>query len=154
MKNKITLFFSIIALTFSACKKNLSEVNQNPNAPETADPQLLLSNVLYQTANNNAEEGWKAGDLLSQHTSNIKFFPIDRYDLGTNTELWNATYRLLNDINTIETAPLSNQAYKGVALVMKSVLAALLTDLWNDVPYSQAIKGASDGTFAPEYDKQ
>lgn len=139
---------------FSACKKNLSEVNQNPNAPETADPQFLLSNVLYQTAKNNAEEGWKAGNLLSQHTSNIEFFPIDRYDLGTNTELWNATYRLLNDINTIETSPLSNQAYKGVALVMKSVLAALLTDLWNDVPYSQAIKGASEGTFAPAYDKQ
>ena len=57
---------------------------------------------------------------LAQHTSNIEFFPIDRYDVGSNTELWNATYRLLNDINAIETSPLSNNAYKGVALVLKS----------------------------------
>ncbi len=154
MKNKIILLFCILALSLSACKKNLSEENLNPNAPETADPQFLLSNVLYQTAKNNAEEGWKAGNLLSQHTSNIEFFPTDRYDLGTNTELWNATYRLLNDVHTIETSPLSNPGYKGVALIMKSVLVALLTDLWNDVPYSEAIKGASDGTFAPAYDKQ
>lgn len=154
MKHKLVFLLVLVAIFFSACQKNLSDVNRNPNAPETADPQFLLSNVLYQTAKNNAEEAWKAGNLLAQHTSNIEFFPIDRYDVGTNTELWIATYRLLNDVHTIETSPQSNQAYKGVALIMRSVLVALLTDLWNDVPYTQAIKGASEGVFAPMYDKQ
>jgi hypothetical protein len=154
MKMKWFLPIIVGVLCFAGCSKSLSEVNNNPNAPEQTDPQFLLSNVIYQTAKNNAEEGWKNGSLLAQHTSNIEFFPVDRYDLGTNTELWNATYRLLNDVYTIENSPLSNQAYKGVALVLRSVLASLLTDLWNDVPYSQAIKGASDGIFAPAYDKQ
>lgn len=154
MKYKMFLLLSFVAILFSACKKNLSGVNQNLNAPETVNPQFLLSNVLYQTAKNNAEEAWKNGNLLAQHTSNIEFFPVDRYDVGTNTELWNLTYRLLNDVTAIENSPQSNQAYKGVALVMRSVLAALLTDLWNDVPYTQAIKGASMGVFAPVYDKQ
>ena len=129
-------------------------MNKNLNAPEQADPQFLLSNVLYQSAKNNAEEAWKNGNLLAQHTSNIEFFPIDRYDLGTNTELWNATYRLLNDVNSIQTSPSSNDAYKGVALVLKSHLASVLTDLWGDVPYSQAIKGSDGGIFSPVYDKQ
>jgi len=153
MKNNfIIILFAIFSLT--ACKKNLSKLNQNSNAPEKADPQFLLSNVLYQSAKNNAEEGWKNGNLLAQLTSNIEFFPIDRYDVGSNTELWNATYRLLNDVYVIENSPSSNQGYKGVALILRSTLASLLTDLWNDVPYSQAIKGASDGIFAPAYDKQ
>ncbi len=153
MKNNFIIFLFAF-LFLSSCKKNLSEVNQNPNAPETVDPQFLLANVLYQSAKNNAEEGWKNGNLLAQHTSNIEFFPIDRYDVGTNTELWNSTYRLLNDLYAIENAANTNPAYKGVALILRSTLGSLLTDLWGDVPYSQAIKGISASNFSPVYDKQ
>ncbi len=148
------IIIGVFLLLSTACKKDLAKVNENPNAPAKAEPQSLLSNVLYQSAKNNAEEAWKNGNLLAQHTSNIEFFPIDRYDVGTNTELWNATYRLLNDVYSIETSPASNQGYKGIALVLRSQLAALLTDLWGDVPYSQAIKGTSEGIFSPAYDKQ
>jgi hypothetical protein len=153
MINKSLLIICLL-LVFTSCKKDLAEVNRNPNAPENADPQFLLANVLYQAAKNNAEEAWKNGNLLAQHTSNIEFFPIDRYDVGTNTELWNATYRLLNDLAAIESSPAGNNAYKGIALVLKSQLGALLTDLWNDVPYSEAAKGISSGIFSPVYDKQ
>ena len=151
---KIIVFILSLLMLLTGCKKNLADVNVNPNSPERADPQFLLSNVLYQSAKNNAEEAWKNGNLLAQHTSNIEFFPVDRYDVGSNTELWNATYRLLNDVNSIETSPATNNAYKGVALILKSQLAALLTDLWNDVPYFQAIKGSSNEIFSPVYDKQ
>ncbi len=154
MKSKSFILFCFLVFFFAACKKNLAEINTNPNAPESADPQFLLANVLYQFAKNNAEEAWKNGNLLAQHTSNIEFFPVDRYDVGTNTELWNATYRLLNDVAAIESSPATNKAYKGVALILKSQLAALLTDLWNDVPYTEATKGATSGIFSPVYDKQ
>jgi hypothetical protein len=152
---KKVLLICLTAVFFiSSCKKDLADINKNPNAPENVDPQFLLANVLYQLAKNNAEEGWKNGNLLAQHTSNIEFFPVDRYDLGSNTELWNNTYRLLNDVHAIENSPASNNSYKAVALILRSNLAALLTDLWNDVPYSEAIKGASNNNFAPAYDKQ
>ncbi len=154
MKNSFAIWLCLALFTLAACRKDLNETNINPNAPENADPQFLLSNVLYQTAKNNAEEAWKNGNLLSQHTSNIEFFPVDRYDVGTNTELWNATYRLLNDAQSLETSPQANAGYKGVAMVMRSTLAALLTDLWNDVPYTEAIKGNTTANFAPVYDTQ
>jgi hypothetical protein len=153
-RSRAPLLVALMLVVASSCKKDLASVNENLNAPEQTDPQFLLSNVLYQSAKNNAEEAWKNGNLLSQHTSNIEFFPIDRYDVGTNTELWNATYRLLNDVNSIETSPATNEGYKGVALILKAQLASLLTDLWGNVPYSQAIKGASAKVFAPVYDKQ
>jgi hypothetical protein len=154
MKNKFALIVLLVLATLSGCKKHLVDVNRNPNAPESADPQFLLSNVIYQSAKNNAEEGWKNGNLLAQHTSNIEFFPIDRYDVGTNTELWNATYRLLNDVAAIRASPVTNNGYKGVALILGATLTSLLTDLWSDVPYTEAIKGRSAGIFSPVYDKQ
>ena len=154
MKLKYLFIIGSLLYVTSGCKKSLSDVNQNPNASETVDPQFLLSNVLYQSAKNNAEEAWKNGNLLAQLTSNIEFFPIDRYDVGSNTELWNATYRLLNDVSSIESSPATNNAYKGVALILRSTLASLLTDCWNDVPYSKAIKGKSENIFLPSYDKQ
>ena len=150
MKKYILILLALSSIMGMSCKKGLSDANQNPNAPENIDPQFLLSNVLYQTAKNNAEEGWKNANLLAQHTSNIEFFPIDRYDVGSNTELWNALYRLLNDVKSIETSPQTNNAYKGLALILRSLLASELTDLWNDVPYSEAVKSI----FAPAYDKQ
>ncbi len=154
MKNIFTVIFIFLLSILGGCKKHLAEVNRNPNAPESADPQFLLSNVIYQSAKNNAEEGWKNGNLLAQHTSNIEFFPVDRYDLGTNTELWNATYRLLNDVAAIRQSPASNNGYKGIAMIMGATLTSLLTDLWGDVPYTEAIKGTTTGIFSPVYDKQ
>jgi hypothetical protein len=127
MKSIILILF-VVLTAGTACNKDLAEANRNPNAPENADPQFLLSNVIYQLAKSNAEEGWKAGNLLAQHTSNIEFFPVDRYDVGSNTELWNFYYRLLNDISSIESSPATNNSYKALALILRSMVAANLTD--------------------------
>lgn len=148
------MFTCLVVFLGLGCRESLKDINENPNGPETADPQFLLSNVIYQAAKNNAEEAWKNGNLLAQLTSNLVFYPIDRYDVGTNTELWNATYHLLNDIHSIETSPATNTAYTGVAMIMRAMLSSLLTDLWTDVPYSQAIQGVSNGIFDPAYGSQ
>ena len=139
---------------YSGCREEFEEVNLNPNAPEQVSPQFLLPNVLYQAAKNNSEEGWKAGNLLAQQTSNLEFLPIDRYDLGSNTRLWENTYRLLNDLESMREGAQGNTAYEGVAMVMKANLAALLTDLYGDVPYSEAVQGRTNKLFTPAYDKQ
>jgi len=157
-RNQLLLItsFLVSSLLFllSSCKKDLTSLNQNPNAPETANPQFLLSNVIYQIAKNNAEESWKNGNLLAQQTSNITYFPIDRYDVETNASLWDGTYRLLNDLHSIESSVATNDGYKGIALILRSQVASLLTDLWGDVPYSQAIKASTEQLFSPVYDKQ
>lgn len=142
-------------LSFGSCSKEFEKINTNPNAPEQVDAQFLLSNILWNAANNNAVDAWNAGNFLAQLTAKHDFNEIDRYDIRTNTELWNKTYLLLNDVKSLETlAENGNQTYKGVALVMRAFLFATLTDLWGDVPYSEAIKGASDNNFNPKYDTQ
>ena len=142
-------------LSFGSCSKEFEKINTNPNAPEQVDAQFLLSNILWNAANNNAVDAWNAGNFLAQLTAKHNFNEIDRYDIRTNTELWNKTYLLLNDVKSLETlAENGNQTYKGIALVMRAFLFATLTDLWGDVPYSEAIKGTSDNNFSPKYDTQ
>ncbi|MEO1450708.1 MAG: SusD/RagB family nutrient-binding outer membrane lipoprotein, partial [Bacteroidota bacterium] len=48
---------------------------------------------------------------------------------------------------------LDNPAYQGAAITLRAWMLATLTEMWGDVPYTQALKG-KDGEFLPAYDKQ
>jgi hypothetical protein len=143
-----------LALTATTSCQKFDEFNQNPNAPEVVDPQFLLSNVLVEASDNQAYWGWHAGSLLAQHSANLEFLPVDRYDLGNNEGLWNETYRLLNDMRDISNSDQGNEAYTAICQVLTAHQAALLTDLWANVPFSEALQGQTDGNFTPVFDTQ
>jgi hypothetical protein len=138
----------------ASCDQNFDRINTDPTAPTEVDPQFLLTNILWNVANNNTVDGWNAGNFLGQLTARYDFNEIDRWDIRTNTELWNKSYLLLNDIKSLEELSGGNQSYKGIALIMRAYLGATLTDLWGDVPYFDAIKGLDEGNFTPKYDSQ
>jgi hypothetical protein len=147
----------LLAMSFWACSKEFETINTNTNAPEQVDAQFLLTNILWNAANNNAVDAWNAGNFLAQLTARTEFNEIDRWDIRTNTELWNKSYLLLNDVQSLEQLVDEGKAsepYRGMALVMRAFLVATLTDLWGDVPYSEAIQGRSQGNFTPSYDTQ
>lgn len=154
MQSKI--FITLLGVfLLSACTKDFEAINTNPNVPEAVNPQFLLTNIIWNAANNNAVDAWNAGNQLAQLTARKDFNETDRWDLRANQELWDKTYHLLYDVQTlIGPGNEQNSAYTGAALVMRAFLSATLTDLWGDVPYSDALKGLSDGVFAPEYDTQ
>ena len=152
---KYTSIFAVLVLLLSmGCQRTLDDINANPNAPEVVSPQFLLSNVLWEAANENSVQGWHAGNLLAQHTSNIEFLPVDRYDLGNNTAYWNHLYRLLNDIKALQDASEPDGAYYAVGDVLKAWIASQLTDLWGPVPFFEAVSGASEGNWTPKFDEQ
>ena len=146
---------ALLLLVLSSCTDGFTDINTNPNAPEEVDAQFLLANVLYNAANNNAVDGWENGNLLAQLTTKFDFNDIDRFILRENAELWTNTYFPLRDNQTVldlaEQA--GNDTYKGIALVMRAYLAATVTDLWGDGPYTEALQGKIDN-FTPAYDTQ
>ncbi|NOQ72410.1 MAG: SusD/RagB family nutrient-binding outer membrane lipoprotein [Crocinitomix sp.] len=151
--NKIIITFIGLGLILTGCQK-FDEFNNNPNSPEDADPQFLLSNVLAEASDNQAYWGWHAGNFLAQYSSNLEFLPIDRYDLSNNEGLWNDTYRLLNDMQDITNSPDGNEAYSAVCKILTAHQVALLTDLWTDVPFFEALQGKTQGNFTPVFDNQ
>ncbi|WP_339880623.1 SusD/RagB family nutrient-binding outer membrane lipoprotein [uncultured Algoriphagus sp.] len=147
-----TVIFTLL-LSFS-CTEGFEEINTNPNSPESIGPQFLLSNVISVAADENTfTQGFRLSNYLTQFAASVEFERIDRYEMGSNAQYWNGTYRLLNDIESIQTNDATNEAYNAVADIMKAYLFSQLTDMWGDVPYSEAL-GAKSGVYNPKYDTQ
>lgn len=142
----------------SACTANFDQINDNPNFPtvDEANPALLLPKILFETGNEmTAGIGWGTGNIIAQLTSTNNFTGTDRYLLGTYEGTWNLFYRNLRDANNLKElgASIQNGTYQGAALVLRAWILANLTEMWGDVPYSQALKGKED-QFLPAYDAQ
>lgn len=151
---KLLLALVITSTIFTACTEDFNEINTNNNNPESVNPQFLLTNVISVSSDLNAyEQGFRQSNYLAQFSASIEFERIDRYEMGSNSGYWNAIFRLLSDIQSIKTSEASNEAYNAVSDVMQSYLFSQLTDLWNDVPYTEAL-GALEGSFLPKYDTQ
>jgi hypothetical protein len=156
MKNYIIIFIAIFVLSTItiSCTEDFDEINENNNNPETVSPQFLLTNVISVASDLNAyDQGFRQSNYLTQFSASIEFERIDRYEMGSNSEYWNSIFQLLSDIQSIKVSDTSNDAYNAVGNIMQSYLFSQLTDLWNDVPYTEAL-GALDGNFSPKYDTQ
>ena len=148
-----------LLLSVTACKKNLEEINRNPNASETAQPDYLLTGITKNIADTywGTSNNMDASLLFVQNWSKIQYTDPDRY-IYTNTsfqDLWNTAYTkgVINLNQLIKLADeQSNPNYKGVALVLRSWVFSLLTDAYGDVPYTQATNIKE--YLTPAYDKQ
>lgn len=149
-----------LVLVGTSCKKYL-DINQNPNQADNSavTPQLLLPQALTYMANNlNSFNtyGAQLGGYMANAGGYGGFGVSITYNFGTGnfTGLWSGTYDNLQDFQAIiekssDVATLSY--YKGAAKVMKALGFQLLVDAYNDVPFTDALKGAS--LLTPKYDK-
>lgn len=160
MKNTfINLCLLTAILIFSACTSGFEELNTNSNSPVQVQPNLLLRQVIYDLGDEMAYEGFVAGNLLGQYFTAIDFNLFDRHNLsqpqlGGNP--WPTIYRNLRDNEILMNLAKENEAfavYEIPSLILKSYMAAIATDLYGDVPYSQALLG-TEGMVTPSYDSQ
>ncbi|WP_341224969.1 SusD/RagB family nutrient-binding outer membrane lipoprotein [uncultured Arcticibacterium sp.] len=153
MKNILITIFAL-AITSVSCTDGFEELNQNPNSPQNVGSQFLLTNVLSISSDANAyEQGFRLSNYLTHFAASVEFERIDRYEMGSNSGYWNSTYKLLSDIRSMQELAGDNQAYMAVGNIMKSYLFSQLTDMWGDVPYTDAV-AALDGNYTPVYDSQ
>ncbi|MDT7828806.1 SusD/RagB family nutrient-binding outer membrane lipoprotein [Pricia sp. S334] len=130
----------------------LEELNENPNkiGSDNVDPNLLLANVIAEAAKSTVNLGF--GDIagVMQHTQKDGWSGgHNAYDWRNDSHSWNGYYSLLLDNRTlIAKAEEENLEFHiGVGLVMKSYLFGLVTDLWGDAPYSDALRGSEGAEF-------
>lgn len=151
------IFFT--SLSIISCKKDLDELNKNPNFPAEVHPSLLLRNIIYDFGEEMSYEGFVAGNLLSQHFTMVDFNLFDRHNLSSpqlGGNPWPSIYKNLFDNEIILNQIKSNQnfnIYEGPALILKAYMTAVLTDIYGDVPYSEAFQGYN-GIVNPKYDLQ
>ncbi|WP_291870640.1 SusD/RagB family nutrient-binding outer membrane lipoprotein [Maribacter sp.] len=157
-KYKLLIALCSIAIAFS-CTKDFKEINTNPNAPVSVQPSLLLRQVIYDYGEQMSFEGFTAGNLLGQYTTALDFNLFDRHDLkspqlGGNP--WPILYTNLRDNEQILNLALKNETfavYEGPSRILKAYMTGALTDIFGDVPYSEAFQG-KEGIVTPVYDNQ
>ena len=154
----------------AACTDDFEELNTSPNqATEVSvTPDLLLPFVIEKPVDltrgsniRNERLNLDGGMLWIQHFARrVYTYEGDTYspsnDLANNT--WEKLYTesLLNAERIRQLATSEEQAnahYEGVALVMRSWVFSLLTDIFGPVPYTQAVAGkAEEEILKPAYD--
>jgi hypothetical protein len=156
---------AILISVVSACTNDFDELNTNPNAPtaEQAAPDLLLTNAIESLTDrvHSIALGQEIGAGWVQYMAKVQYTDEDRYqprvsDINT---IWSGLYGTSGqDINKMYIVANANghDNYKGVALVMNAYIMSVLTDLFGDVPYSEAFKGdpTDGGILSPKYDTQ
>jgi hypothetical protein len=155
--NRVMLLL-FAATIYSSCSKSLEELNIDPNRPKDVTPGVILGQMQYRIVN--------AGVTASRNFTN-ELMQVDaprasaggeglhRYVVNPGTGVWSNFYGFINDINDIYNIAdkQGENNYKAIALVYKCWAYSILTDLYGDVPYSEATSGTK-GNFTPAFDKQ
>lgn len=148
-------------LALGGCTKDFLETNEDPNRLESITPGTLLNPTIYGIASFNVNRSRAFTFELMQVASGYPNENVDdqiflydfREDVGNNT--WTTNYKWLSNAREMQlnAEKLGNGNYQAIALTLKALMYAQLTDCFGDVPMSNALSG-EDGKFFPTFDKQ
>ncbi|WP_343667094.1 SusD/RagB family nutrient-binding outer membrane lipoprotein [Chitinophaga sp.] len=159
---KKVFIFLALPLLFMAesCSKFTEGYGESPNNPTKATPPLILSAAelgLYSTYTGTLA---RVSATLTQQTGGVQaqMLEIDQYQLlnTANTNDWNNLYNNIvqpaNDL--IENYGATNEQYAAVMKIMKAMALGIATDVWGDVPATEAGLGNITGNLTPKFDTQ
>jgi Starch-binding associating with outer membrane/Susd and RagB outer membrane lipoprotein len=150
MKKLMAGIFIGTLILGTSCKKYL-DINNNPNQATSATPELILPQALTYTArvlNSYNSYGAETGMYSANAGGYGGFGESITYNYTTSgTGNWALTYDNLEDYQAILNKTEGQDVYdyfNGVARIMKAYEFQLLVDAFNDVPYTDAVKGADN----------
>ncbi len=161
MKKIIVFTLFLSSLLFStSCDKDFEEINKNPNEPTQIESGLLIADALRNTGNRlySTFVGGDMGSCWSQQWAKVQYNDEALYTPRESVigSIWDTFYedlgsdaQVMYDLAVIE----ENTNMQAVALTLKAYAFSLLTDMYGDIPFSEAFKTA-DGILAPAYDSQ
>lgn len=164
-KIKYLVLTILLSQSFFACENvDFGDVNENVNG--AADPYTagLLSSAMMTYATTTGRDGLTKPTLYVQYQSQVTYTDEMLYSaVGVS---WNQYY--VNSLSSLQlvidfvsdeanqTPALLSQGSVnnqiGVASIMKAVIYKRVTDMYGDIPFSNALKGTDE--LAPSYDAQ
>ncbi len=154
MRKITSIVFMGIMVLSASCKKYL-DINNNPNAATSATPEVILPQAITGTAS--TINGYNSyGSQLVGYLANAGgyggFGSSVTYGFSSSDYQgrWSDTYLNLEDYQTIlnetdDQLPLYSY-FNAAARIMKAYNFELLVDAYNDVPYTEALKGINQLT--------
>ena len=151
----------LVLLMATGCKKGTFDINNvNPNLPLTVSSQFTLSAALTNVANETYNSGYP--DFVNRYMG-YWAFSGDYGGYGTeatyntNTSFanfnWDNVYLTLENFRNIadQSRAKGEEYYLGISKIMQSFMFQRLVDLYNNVPYTDALTGGK-ANYYPKYD--
>ncbi len=161
--NNIAVVLAASLMALSSCTDDFDATNTNPNRITTAGEKLdatsMFEPILYGGANVQTYYSWFWCDELIQHTAFTGGTTRQehRYFISDNDwkNVWNTYSRYAtNDMEMYKLATAQdNEAMEAIALTLKVLFMQNLTDIYGDIPYSQAFQ-AENGIKKPVFESQ
>lgn len=159
---KLKYLILLIALSpvfmITGCDSGFEEVNSNPNDPSEVPAELLLAGVIRGTGNtvHSAFNGGETGSCWVQHLGKPVYNTNELYIPRQTTidGVWQNLYNVVaKDAAIMEELAneQGNDNLEGVAIVLKANAFHVLTDIYGNIPMSEALQGDA-GIITPIYD--
>ncbi len=159
LKNSFIILLTLV-LGFVVSCRDLDELNINPNGvdPAIADLNFLLPTIQTNVGLTVYDIGFGTFSGIMQHTQQTGWFGgYNNYDWTTLSHSWNGYYNILMNNQEYFTKSVEHnfEFHEGVARIMRAYVFGLITDIWGDAPYKDALN-AEQGPdhFMPAFDPQ
>lgn len=145
-----------VTMLFSC--EDLTTLNENPNGsyPQNVNPNLLMSTILTESSKTYVNYGYGIIGGVMQHTQKDGWFS-DHNNYDWANQDWSGPYAILEDNMLMHdrAVDLGYEFHQGVSLVVRGFMFGLITDLWGDAPYTNALQGEKLGEYLrPTFDSQ
>lgn len=152
-------YLSLLALILvSSCKKG-EVLYSSPDAPVKITPQVMLTSIEVNTIQNTEGDLARVAAMYSDQIAGLngQYTYVQNYDLKTLdfNNHWVGLYAntMMDCKLLIDEYGAKDPAYTGIAQILMAINLGVATDLWGDVPYSEAFQGKT-GVFTAKYDTQ
>ncbi|MBE9466517.1 SusD/RagB family nutrient-binding outer membrane lipoprotein [Dyadobacter subterraneus] len=160
----------MLALTFSmgACTKDFEEININPTSPSKVPLDYLLGQAQLLISGSAGDPGykvWRANFIYSamivqQMASVDDYYAGDKYTYNADNsgayfaDSYVNSVKSLADVISQASADPANVNILSIARILKVEQMHIITDLYGDVPYTEAGKAFIENIYKPKYDMQ
>ncbi|MFY0256291.1 SusD/RagB family nutrient-binding outer membrane lipoprotein [Chitinophaga sp. 30R24] len=145
----------LFGVALASCKKGLVDINKNPNESENINPEFLLSTAVISTAYDYQRDAyWDKPASAGRYITLVRNEGNDKFDWGPVS--WDGIYAKLS-VNH-EMMDMAQQQhvpqYVAVGKILEAFNFAYLSDLYGDIPYSEALLLKGQAVTHPKYDRQ
>jgi len=168
---KILIYTGVLSLIVASCTKSFDEVNTDPTqaSSSTFDPNLLLPtaeiNYLSTTMGYSGailfQSMWVQifanAEYPSYYTNGDKYVASGNI-LTYDASIWNNAYDAASKAkeiqNLIAVKQMDAPNLSGIAFIVELLNLELVTDVYGDCPYTEALQAKTGNIALPVYDKQ
>jgi hypothetical protein len=158
MKTKKIVILALTIAAFASCRRG-NDLYVSPNAPSKVTPATLLTGIEANTTMNYEAGIGRTVSMWMQHNSGYiqQYAQYDAYDIQSSDmdNYWTGLYvgAMKNCQILFTQYEATYPYYGGIAKINMAINLGIATELWGDVPYSEAFKFESGVSF-PHNDKQ